>query len=314
MKHEVKVVMLPTEDQVIPFNLHKCIKYYEDVVLPGENLMEDDIHNVGELDVLLSKYADNYYWEPQYLYITVSQDVEPIKEDDWYYDVVLNKVFQLKKICPHDTCDYMSNQDNKFRTDSNNARKIIATTDSKIYADYSTPGTTFVPQLQQSFLKEFVANPDGEFEVEYEYVDGLYSEHGTTRPLILKINQDNTVNITTIGKPHCKKVTCDNNECKTGCKELHYKSNTVNITSAMEAKTKFGYDDITHAIAYGHSMAKQGLSHHQTLINYKEANNIKHNPVEEKMYSLSDLERLGDYVYMDAKSTWDWNKWIKENL
>ena len=179
--------MLPTEDKSIPFNLHKCIKYYKDTVLPGENLMEDDIHNVGELDVLLSKYADNDYWEPQYLYITVSQDVEPIKEGDWYlYD---SKIWNQKECVPKYHSLY--------------GRKIIATTDTKLTKGrviIGTGGTLYkrIAQPSKSFLKEFFDNPNGEFEVEYEVAG---SRGNTTIPELfynLKLNQDNTVNIISV--------------------------------------------------------------------------------------------------------------------
>ena len=40
-------------------------------------------------------------------------------------------------------------------------------------------------------------------------------------------------------------------------------------------KKVFTHDDIIHALAYGYRARAEGLSHHQTLINYKEANKIK---------------------------------------
>ena len=214
MKNKVELVVLPTRDGSVICGTTQ-LEYR------GIDTQIDSLQN-------------------QHLYATISQDVESIKEGDWYYDVVLNKVFQLKEICPHDICDYMSNQYNKFRTDSNNARKIITTDDTNINIEIGTvSGTTYIehlPQLQQSFLKEFCDNPDGEFEVEYETVTHNKGANGFS-PMFttneLKLNQDNTVNITL---------------------------------------------------------------------------------VKEKMYSLSDLERLGDYAYMNAKSTWDWKKFIKENL
>ena len=35
---------------------------------------------------------------------------------------------------------------------------------------------------------------------------------------------------------------------------------------------EYTYDDITHALAYGYGARRDGLSHHQALINYKESN------------------------------------------
>ena len=170
MKKPIKVLMLPTEDKQ-----HAIIKKNTSILLKQTINLE-------------------YSGAKQHLYITVSQDIEPIKKGDWIYDTLGGKVVQWYDGDNHDKYD----------------RKIIATTDPKIYADYSTPGTTFVPQVQQSFLKEFVANPDGEFEVEYEEVfrkvKAQQTEPSKKREITfiqsdgykLKLNQDNTVNITSV--------------------------------------------------------------------------------------------------------------------
>ena len=160
MKEPINAVILPTEDKSTVYKLD------------NETLHIGDFAKCEEGD----KRRVN-----QHLYVTVSQDVEPIKDDDYY-------------LC----------KDNKLRkcrtSYEKSGRKIIATTDPKIYADYSTPGTTFVPEVQQSFLKEFVANPEGEWEVEYETKTlmkpaDVYIEEVRTK---LKLNQDNTVNITPV--------------------------------------------------------------------------------------------------------------------
>lgn len=39
-------------------------------------------------------------------------------------------------------------------------------------------------------------------------------------------------------------------------------------------KEVFTHDDITHALAYGYDARRSGLSHHEALLNYKEANNL----------------------------------------
>lgn len=56
------------------------------------------------------------------------------------------------------------------------------------------------------------------------------------------------------------------------------------------------------------------LDSHIYGLKLNQDNTINITLVKERMYSLSDLERLGDYAYMNAKSTWDWKKFIKENL
>jgi len=140
-----------------------------------------------------------------YVYVTVSQDVEPIKKGG--YVICNNKVYKII------TTDVLYFGDFTLETDiegvflnPKHCNKIIATTDPKLtIIDFDrATGSKFqdtpfknIPQVQQSFLEEFVVNPDGEFEVEYEYifnVDLTKDEYS----LKLKLNQDNTVNITSV--------------------------------------------------------------------------------------------------------------------
>jgi hypothetical protein len=217
MKKKIKAVMLPTGDN--SSNLLKCIKSFD---INYEDPEQRDFDNEGNISLGVGIYADTEFYQHQHLYVTVSQYI--IRGEQVYYiDKFTNKLISSGG------AEYGSKQD-----------VIIATTDPKLKNTISIgiDGTSMfktIPQLQQSFLKEYVANPDGEWEVEYETKTlmkpaDVYVEEVKTK---LKLNQDNTVNITS---------------------------------------------------------------------------------VEEKMYSLSDLERLGDYAYMNAKSTWDWKKFIKENL
>jgi len=165
MKHKTQVVMLPmlsTLEDIAPLWLY------------SENRLE--IHCLNE-----SLYKETPI--PQHLYITVSQDIEPIKEGDWYHYV--GHILQYEK---------------DEHTLTPNCRKIIATTDPKLrigdLKTYFAPDFKYVPQLQQSFLKEYVANPDGNWEVEYELLGSKINGIRTTSRL--KLNQDNTVNITSV--------------------------------------------------------------------------------------------------------------------
>ena len=142
--------MLPTEDKQ-----HAIIKKNTSILLKQTINLE-------------------YSGAKQHLYITVPQDVEPIKEGDWQ---LTNGVLTVR------TDNYHEND-----------RKIIATTDPKLYTNeiveedlhmYKKP----LPQAPQSFIEEFVANPDGEYEVEY------LTGHSEDR---LKLNHDNEVNITAV--------------------------------------------------------------------------------------------------------------------
>lgn len=179
MKHKIKVVMLPTEDKS---NIHIMrggddwgLEYREGI-LPQKDI------------------------KPQHIYITVSQDVEPIKEGDW---CIHNKtIFQVKSI-----------ERNRL-VYPEGSRKVIATTDPKLVQKKIVIGrdeigniynSVFVPQVQQSFLEEYVANPDGGWEVEYErkYFRGKNNKgnfENLTNSIKLKLNQDNEVTITSIEK------------------------------------------------------------------------------------------------------------------
>jgi len=185
MKHKIKVVMLPTENktdviEVTMGNL-KELRYVPTLLL--ENLDTDDYR--------LRSY--------QHIYITVSQDVEPIKEGDWFLNS-RNTLFLADK-------NYIANP---AKEDMSSHRKIIATTDPNLVIECKKETCTRgcsghyhkcmeskpLPQVQQSFLKEFVANPYGEWEVEHETIHADRAPNGFEH--LIKLNQDNTVNITPV--------------------------------------------------------------------------------------------------------------------
>ena len=126
----------------------------------------------------------------QHLYATVSQDVEPIKHGDW-----VESSGKIMKV---------NNSWFTFKSKSV-YNKIIATTDYKLTIELNPVLDAYyrnvlgvldaenIPQVQQSFLKEFVANPNGEWEVEYKE-HKLYA-HGPQEFTKLKRNSNNTVNI-----------------------------------------------------------------------------------------------------------------------
>jgi hypothetical protein len=181
MKKTIKVVMLPTEDK------------------SGLQLAPD-----GSL-----RFTTNNTWESQHVYITVSQDVDPIKKGDWCITPIEEDIQYVIKA---EGSNY-----------NNLCRKIIVTTDPNLklkVIDYNArkqqkynPITEEfsgkiiykhlpIPQPQQSFLKEFVSNPDGKWVVDYyaDWDDLQYNEFGKYAPYKLKLNQDNTVNITSVKK------------------------------------------------------------------------------------------------------------------
>jgi hypothetical protein len=162
--------------------------------------------------VILPKILEN--GREQHLYVTVSQDVEPIKEGDWVdfpsETQINSKIVKLERLFDDKTRVVYCN--GGFTNCANKCRKIIATTDPKLRITVITNvnGNTSVsakplPQPQQSFLKEYVNNPDGEYEVEYEEISrfeilNMETKKSSTLSTMyeIKLNQDNTVNITSV--------------------------------------------------------------------------------------------------------------------
>ena len=189
----------------------------------------------------------------QHVYITVSQDVEPIKEGDWCifgynldascngYKITKDSILQCTGYCEN---GYLLHKDGN--TGKEHCRKIIATTDLKLFTrrsfveDISNNTVSLkskLPQPQQSFLKEWVANPDGEYEVEYKVIrQGEHYSIGNITGYKLKLNQDNTVNITSVST------------CEHPFKRLHWvdvvfcnKCNTT-LNKTVEEKMYSGVD------------------------------------------------------------------------
>jgi len=169
MKHKIKVVLKETEDRT-------------------SKIWLDNDNNKLLFDPLGVMNCN-----PMYVYITVSNDVEPIEEDDYYIDLETKVVHMASNT--HETWE--------------NEVKIISTTDPKLRrtGDEGIIDIAFgeeLPQLSQSFIKEFVANPNGEWEVEYKniQISSYINKHTRLNVLqfekIPKLNQDNTVNITSV--------------------------------------------------------------------------------------------------------------------
>jgi hypothetical protein len=177
MKNKIEVVMLPTEDNSY-------------IALAWNKL-------VCGTPRMFGKTRD---YIPQHLYITVSQDVEPIKEGDWYIDMFVTE--SQRSVQTHTETRHLINHKKDYRFKF--CRKIIATTDPKLLKEHDDTvpfpkmRSTGIAELQQQFLKEFVANPDGKWEVEYEEVkDEMDISYFIEIP---KLNQDNTVTITSVAE------------------------------------------------------------------------------------------------------------------
>ena len=154
MKKPIEVVILPTEDKSTVYKLD------------NETLHIGDFAKCEEGD----KRRVN-----QHLYITVSQNVIGSKEV-YYIDKFTNKVTSSGG------AEYGEKQDVVIATTDKSIGEIIAQGGGEICRKH-------LPQVQQSFIEEYIDNPDGEYEVEY------LTGHSEDR---LKLNQDNEVNITSI--------------------------------------------------------------------------------------------------------------------
>jgi hypothetical protein len=198
MKEPIKISLLPTEDGT-------TIGYHFDTNPKGS------IDYAPNFGFKVFNTEGNFQHKPQHVHITVSNEVGPIKEGDW----MIRGDEQPTKVTPDFYWDYGVAY-----------RQIVATTDPKLTIKTSrnekivNPGVYEkpLPQIPQSFLKEFVANPGGDYVVEYEIqvkantgisqyenwttVSSLLAcgLTGVERKNILKLNKDNEVNITAVKK------------------------------------------------------------------------------------------------------------------
>lgn len=183
MKAQVEIIILPTEDRT---NIA--------IMRSGNKL----VYIKESLDL------NNGF---QHLYVTVSQDVEPIKSGDWYYysnkDGTTNGEYGISQL------------NNDYRKISEfNCRKIIGSSDPNLnrlnelnaYYTNGFGGGVKIPQLSKSFLREFIANPKSKWEVEYDFyftdecerLEGDRDGENIQEEYKLKVNTDNTINITAV--------------------------------------------------------------------------------------------------------------------
>tara|TARA_R110000850_G_scaffold90138_5_gene192378 strand:+ start:2733 stop:3482 length:750 start_codon:yes stop_codon:yes gene_type:complete len=190
MKHKVKVVRLPTKD-------------FTDIIIPTKGVGKGVLHLKEYYGNAMLDMGDEYH----HLHATVSQDREPIKEGDWFiwHDSGEPKLFKCIGLTEDTHLKVQNSLNNTtlgtYLKDPNESeygdwakcysRKIIATTDSKLLLDMNQ--TIDIAKLQQSFLKEFVANPDGEWEVEYDGMVKAFESFTGIQEYRLKLNQDNTL-------------------------------------------------------------------------------------------------------------------------
>ena len=132
----------------------------------------------------------------QHLYILSDEE---IKEGDWFVGFADGSIKPFVKQADESTVEINNWQLNKKGHSSN--KKIIATTDKSIILPERFPSFTYLPQPSQSFIEKFVeeynkGNVITEVMVEWEYNSYSTKTNGElTADLKLKINPDNTINI-----------------------------------------------------------------------------------------------------------------------
>lgn len=134
--------------------------------------------------------------QPQHLYILSDEE---IKEGDWFVGFADGSIKPFVKQADESTVEINNWQLNKKGHSSN--KKIIATTNKSIILPERFPSFTYLPQIPQSFIEHFVkeynkGNVITEVMVEYESI-GAYANPKYDSDYQLKINPDNTINIST---------------------------------------------------------------------------------------------------------------------
>lgn len=163
---KAKVIMLPTQDStnIREYGNKQGILYLPTILKQGHLL-------------------DGVYCK--HLYITTGDE---IKDGDWFiHDGYIENDprtgYELKQASNNFEINYYKH----------NCQKIIATTDPKITADFSTPGTTFVPQIPQAFIEGY-CRKGGIDEVEVEYENGYINNKPVSNGM-LKVNSNNEIAI-----------------------------------------------------------------------------------------------------------------------
>lgn len=184
---------------------------------------------------IISKVRKHSIGDGFHLYITSDDE---IKEGDWY--------LYGSKVIKSDDNSLLANK---------LCRKIIATTDKSLKVWSRNMST--LPSLSITQLE--LPQPSKAFIEKYCKVGGID-----------EVMVEYEVQCRSISAL-CTASTFDN-----GCSSCDYKLkvNSHNEITIRQKKTEFTHDDVTHALAYGYQARREGLSHHEALLNYKKANDL----------------------------------------
>mgnify|MGYP003643576359 CR=1 FL=1 len=223
-----------------------------DIIVPTRGVGKGVPHLKEYYGSAQLEMGDEYY----YLYVT--EGVKPIK-GDWVMNTNKDAVYQYTG---HGSS---GNRDKVIATDDPKLTKSSNWVEADVQGHWEctncggwtelTEDRTCkckpVSKLQQSFIKEYAANPDGEWEVEYntnnihnqevmfheEHKEKFFEDriNGVWKSYIplqttLKLNQNNEVNITSVNKClYDTPKSCENSECR-----VLNKCNGDRVTSVEE--------------------------------------------------------------------------------
>lgn len=178
-------------------------------------------------------------WERQYLYFTVEDE---IKNGDHFIRIVRGDT-----IFEPNNKEFIS--------------KCTNTTDGNV--EYSLINGSDIGRSVKSICKKIVTTTDKSLKID------INRGSNTSMPHIASFPQPSKSFI----EKYCKVGGID--EVMIEIDEAgHIKVDSRNEITIRPIKTSFTYDDVTHALAYGHGAAKDGLTHSEALVNFKAANNL----------------------------------------
>jgi hypothetical protein len=270
------------------------VKYYTecDVIL----LHTDKESNlfIGDLS---SQLHYNYSIEKgksinQHLYILSNEE---IKEGDWAYDKVLNIIFQTDKYT-----------DLKYVNQTDNVKKIIATTDSSLtkemYCVSSGKYQEPLPQIPQQFIEYYISeynrgNVINKVLVEVDLsINDIHCDNW-----VIKLNQNNEISILTEKCEYMKEVGCIKDICirNTGPKRETLEEAANKFASQTKPENSF-----EEGLCVGKALGFIEGVKYQAERMYN----------REKVVELLTLAWATASAYGDNTDSDDCSSWIKENL
>jgi hypothetical protein len=281
MKKLIKAYMLPTEDKSQLFTSKRDAKLH--------------YHFKGNTPNNVKSY--------KHTYITISQEIEPIIEGDWFMQLAVDGT--LLKQC-NDSTELIACHSIGFKI----CRKIIATSDRSLLTEHDDTvpiprrKSTGIYELSQSFLKAFVKSGGKEdWLCEYELVGNTEEKVFNT----IKLDSDNCVILSAVEeKLKYQKYRDEDN--------VYFYELTLNSGSKCVVPKELG--DYIHKLERKSTVenicTQTGRPCGFPCIDEKVC------AVEEKMYSkdkfIESLHSYWDKMHGKGHQNINIINWIKENL